>query len=319
MWVERKQSWIKTVVLGGSALPHIWLRVFAVTTIALMVTFVYMRVPALHYSISSTPFVLIGLPLGIFIGFRNNSAYDRFWEGRKAWGSLVNTSRSVTRQVLTLLEPMAESRQSLATDPQEASRLRAAEAAMVHLVIAFVHALRHHLRDSDPSSDLARVLGGRGAEGFRDEGNVPVAILQRLGDHVTEARHAGWIHPLHVQILETSLVSLTDVLGICERIKSTPIPYSYTVLIHRIVAVYCGFLPFGLAESIGWATPVVVLGVSYALFGLDAVGDELEQPFGLDTNDLALESISWNIERDLRKRLGEPVPDRIQPVRGVLR
>ncbi|AKU97150.1 putative membrane protein [Labilithrix luteola] len=316
MWIEKKQSWIATVILGGFALPNIWTRTLTVTGIAIAVTLLYMRIPALHYSITSTPFVLIGLPLGIFIGFRNNSAYDRFWEGRKAWGALVNTSRSITRQVLTLTEAQPD-----ATERSEEA-IRAFEVRMVHLTIAFVHTLRKQLRDSDPFPALQRILKDGEAdevERLRGEENVALAILQRLGDLLVEARRKHWIHPFHVPVIEQSLVNLTDIQGVCERIKGTPIPYSYTVLIHRIVAVYCSLLPFGLAETIGWATPAVVLCVSYALFGLDSVGDEIEQPFGIDTNDLPLKAISRNIERNLRKRLGEDLPPVVQPERGILR
>src|SRR4051812_45378886 len=109
MWVDGKKNWLKTVLLGGFALPNIWLRTLVITAISVVTTVLYEEVNALHYSISPVPFTLIGLPLGIFLGFRNNAAYDRFWEGRKLWGGLVNTSRTLTRQFLTLIEaPEAE-------------------------------------------------------------------------------------------------------------------------------------------------------------------------------------------------------------------
>lgn len=312
MFVEKRRSWLATVALGGIALPHIWTRVIIVSLISVVVTVVYREIPALHFSITSTPFVLIGLPLGIFLGFRNNTAYDRFWEGRKLWGSLVNTSRSLTRQILTLIEPQPEAQErSLET-------IVAYEARLVHMLIGFVHALRHHLRDSDPWSTLERTLPPEEVALLRGEPNVPVAILHRLGEQIADARRKHWIHAFHVPVLESSLVSLTDIQGACERIKSTPIPYSYTVLMHRIVAVYCGLLPFGLAESIGWATPMVVLCISYAFFGLDAIGDEVEQPFGLDPNDLPLSTISRAIEATLRRRIGEPTPPLFEPRNGTL-
>jgi putative membrane protein len=263
-------------------------------------------------SMTGTPFVLIGLPLGIFLGFRNNTAYDRFWEGRKLWGSLVNTARSLTRQIITMIEPQPEA------DEKDPSVTRAHEVRMVHMLIGFVHALRHHLRDTDPFDTLGRVLPEDEVAKLKGEVNVPVAILQRLGGLVVEARRKHWIHPLHVPVIEGSLTGLTDIMGACERIKSTPIPYSYTVLMHRIVAVYCSLLPFGLAESIKWLTPVVVLFISYALFGLDAVGDEVEQPFGMDPNDLPLSTISRNIERNLRQRIGEEMPPPFEPRDGIL-
>ena len=313
MWSEKKRPWIATVALGGFALPNIWRRTLAVTAISVVITVAYMRIPALHVSITTAPFVLIGLPLGIFLGFRNNTAYDRFWEGRKLWGALVNTSRSFTRQILTLIEPQEGAE---VTSPEA---LRQAEVRMVHHLIAYVNALRHLLRDADPHPSIARILRPEDAERLRDEENVPIAILQRLAELLLEARQARWIHPFHVPVLEQSLVVLTDIQGSCERIKLTPIPYSYTVLIHRIVAGYCVLLPFGFAETIGWATPFVVLAVSYALFGLDSIGDEIEQPFGVDVNDLPLKAISRTIERNLRRRLGEELPPAVQPERGVLR
>ena len=120
-------------------------------------------------------------------------------------------------------------------------------------------------------------------------------------------------------MLETSLVSLTDIQGACERIKSTPIPYSYNTLIHRIVAVYTYGLPFGLVSDVGIMTPVVVLVVSYAFFGIDTVGDEIEQPFGTDPNDLPLSAISRTIEVNLRQRLGETeLPPMLRPVNEML-
>jgi ion channel-forming bestrophin family protein len=314
MWVERKRSWIQTVALGGFALPHIWLRTIIVTAISIVLTVVYEEVPQLHYSLTPTPFTLVGLPLGIFLGFRNNTAYDRFWEGRKLWGGLVNTSRSLTRQILTLIEPVRAEE----AGPETTAELERFESECIHLVIGFVHALRHHLRDSSPFEVLGHIIGKGEAESLRHQDNVPYAILQRIGDRFVEARRKGWIHPFHVPVLEGSLTVLTDIQGACERIKNTPIPYSYTVLMHRIVAFYCALLPFGLMDTVKWATPFVVLAISYCFFGLDAIGDELEQPFGLDINDLPLKGISRTIERNLRERLGENVPPPVAAERGVL-
>jgi len=305
MWVEKKRSWIEMVALGGFALPHIWMRTLTVTAISLVVTVLYEEVPQLHYSLTTAPFTIVGLPLGIFLGFRNNTAYDRFWEGRKLWGALVNTTRSITRQMLTLIDG-------------EGPAVRELEVHVVRMVIAYVHALRHHLRDTPPKDDLAKILPDDEVARVIDDENVPLALLQRIGELLVDARKKKWIDSFHVPILEGSLTSLTDIQGACERIKSTPMPYSYTVLIHRIVAGYCVLLPFGLMETVKWATPAVVLVISYCFFGLDAIGDEIEQPFGLDTNDLPLDAISNTIERNLRKRIGDPLPEKRKAKRGVL-
>ena len=312
MFVQKRVTWLATVTLGGVALPRIWMRTLVVTGLSLIVTVAYLRVPSLRYSVSATPFALIGLPLGIFLGFRNNTAYDRFWEARKLWGALVNTSRSLTRQILTLIEPQPDA------PDQDPEAVRRQEVAMVHMLIGYVHALRHHLRDSDPFPTLKRLLPAEEVTRLEGEENVPIAILQRIGDQMVEARRKRWIHALHVPVIEASLTAITDIQGACERIKSTPIPYSYTVLMHRLVAMYCLLLPFGLDASAGWGTPLVVLCISYALFGLDAIGDEVEQPFGVDPNDLPLSAISRTIEMNLRRRLGEPVPKPYAPRAGIL-
>jgi putative membrane protein len=305
MYVDKRRSWLAIVTLGGAALPRIWGRTVAVSLLSVVVTLLYADVPALHYSLTTAPFVMLGLPISIFLGFRNTASYDRFWEARKQWGALVNTSRSLTRQILTLV------------DADEAA-VAGYRASLVHLLIGYVHALRHHLRGSDPWSTLERVLGAEEVMRLQSEPNIPIAILQRIGDRLLEGRRKGWIHPFHAPVLEASLTTLTDIQGACERIKSTPIPYSYTVLMHRIVGVYCTLLPFGLDDTIGWGTPAVVLVISYALFGLDAIGDEIEQPFGLDRNDLPLSTLSRMIEANLRVRISEPPPALFEPRDGVL-
>ena len=306
MWVHEKPNWVRTVILGGAALPSIWRRTLFVFLLSGIVTYGYHHVPHLDFSVTPTPFVMLGLPLGIFLGFRNNGAYDRFWEGRRLWGQLVNTSRTFTRQVLTMIQPAVGEGEGVA---------KAREVELVHHLIAYVHAFRHHLRDEDPSPMLARILPGFDHVG---EPNVPAAIQMQMGSRLAAATRAGCIHPFHFAMLEQTLTVLTDVQGGCERIKSTPLPYSYAVLMHRIVAGYCVLLPFGIAEASGWATPFVSLAISYALFGLDAVGDEIEEPFGTDPNDLPLYSLSIMIEGNARARIGEPIPPKVQAVNGLL-
>jgi putative membrane protein len=312
VWVDKKRSWIQIVLFGGRALPRIWFRTLFVTALSALATVLYAKVPAFHYSLTPTTFTLLGLPLGIFLGFRNGASYDRFWEGRKLWGALVNTSRSFARQILTLVAEEAD-------EPGASSEpVRKLQIELVHTMIAYVHALRLHLRDGDAKEALGEAIPAPELDAIADDDNVPLAVLQRIGVRLADARRRQWIHPFHLPVLEQSLAALTDIQGACERIKSTPVPWSYTVLMHRIVGVYCALLPFGFMDSVGWLTPVVVLVISYCFFGLDSIGEEIEQPFGLERNDLPLLSISTIIERDLRRRLGEAGPPKIKAKRGVL-
>ncbi len=151
------------------------------------------------------------------------------------------------------------------------------------------------------------------------QSNRPVAILQLMGRTIQQAWQAGYVHDFHVVNLEAALSEMTNVQGGCERIKGTPIPFTYNTLIHRIVAVYCFTLPFGLFDTVGLVAPLVVCLVSYAFFGLDAIGDEVEQPFELDPNDLPLEAICRTIEINLLEMLGQDdVPQPLEPICGVL-
>jgi putative membrane protein len=264
------------------------------------------------------PFTLVGLALSIFLGFRNNEAYERFWEGRCLWGRLVNVSRTLVRQLFTLMEIPADAEKgSLPADEYE--RLGAFRREMVYRLIGYAHALRHHLRDTDPAAELAAFLPPEDLAALSHARNVPMLLLQRIGERLAWARHRGWIPEILIAQIDDSLTEIAAIQGGCERIKATPIPTSYTVLMHRIVAVYCLALPFGIIKEVQVLTPLVVLMIAYAFFGLDAIGDEIEEPFGTHANDLPLAAISRTIEINLRQLLGEtnlsPPPE---PVNGVV-
>jgi len=283
------------------------------------------------------PFSLVGVALGIFLGFRNNTSYDRFWEGRKLWGRMVNVSRSLTRQILTMVGPIQKEYEGRLNDgvrghyygelPSEQDReddpdmdeLLDFHKECVHRVAAYVHCFRLHLRDDWDMSDLEGLVPDEEIERLNEESNRPVAMLQTLGDRFREAWLRGWIHSMHFRVLEESLTEMTGIQGGCERIKSTPIPFSYTALIHKIVALYCYALPFGIVNETKWFTPIVVAIVAYAFFGLDAVGDEIEDPFGKDLNDLPLTTLSTMIEVNVRQRIGDDdLPELLKPVDNVL-
>jgi putative membrane protein len=293
-------------------------RLLFTTLLAGAVTVTDLKFGFFHPDLTTLPFTLIGLALGIFLGFRNNTSYDRFWEGRKLWGALVNTTRTLTRQILTFVgeQPGAGTGGAPAVDAEAVEKFRR---EMVHRLIAYVHCFRMHLRDQNHLSELSPMLTDTEIERLQGELNRPTAILQSMGYRFRDAWQRGWIHPMHLPVLEQSLTALTDIQGGCERIKSTPIPLSYTSLIHQIVAIYCFALPFGIVKTVGYLTPLVVGIVAYAFFGLDAIGDEIENPFGTDANDLPLSGLSRMIEVNLRQRLGEAdLPPLLKPKGGLL-
>jgi putative membrane protein len=319
-----RRAWLRQVLLiRGTSLSMTWKRVALATAVAIVVTVIHTQRGGLMIDLSPLPFTLIGLALSIFLGFRNNTSYDRFWEGRKLWGQLVNVSRSFTRQLLTQIGPRmrdaACDHDGSEVEAAELDAVRQARHDLVYGLIAYVHALRHHLRDEDNLAELDGLLPAALIVSLESEINRPLAITAWMGEQLRVLYDRGWIHPMHLPVLEASLTEITAVQGACERIKSTPIPASYTVLIHRIVVLYCVGLPFGILATVGTMTPVVVAIVAYAFYGLDAVGTEIEDPFGLDPNDLPLSALSRMIEVNLRQRLGEQqLPGLLEPVDGIL-
>lgn len=278
------------------------------TGVAVAVTVLELRYGVESYSLTTTPFTLIGVALGIFFGFRNNAAYDRFWEGRKLWGAQVNTSRTLARQIYSLTR--------IDGDPSELEHFRR---SYVRRVIAFTHALRCHLRDEDPLAEIEPFLSSADLNEVRESRHRPVAILQQLGRDLSIIRSRNWIHELNLPAIDRQLTELSNIMGGCERIKNTPIPFTYSILMHRIVAFYCLALPFGLLDTAGVLTPVVVFLIAHAFFGLDAIGDELENPFGTLANDLPLTAISHTIEDNLLELIGESSRGHPpNPVDGIL-
>jgi putative membrane protein len=288
--------WQVAFAVRGSILPRIAGRL---TTIALFCCVAILTAayrPGLFTQISIAPFTLIGIALSIFMSFRNNACYDRWWEGRKLWGSLVIACRSFARRVSTL---------------EEADRR-----LLLRGLCGFAAGLAARLRGGDEHAAIARHCG---AVAFDDAVNPCDALVNDLGRHCLRLAQDGRIGPIHHSLIEEQLHLVTQVQAGCERIAMTPVPFSYSLLLHRTAYVFCLTLPFALAGELGWWTLLPVLLVSYTFFGLDALGDQLEDPFGLEPNDLPLDAMVRTIERELLSLLGEKdLPAALTPVSYVL-
>jgi putative membrane protein len=289
------------LVMRGSVLPNIWQSLLGATLLAIAVTYTHGTLWGHKIAIGAIPFTLMGLPLAIFLGFRNNAAYDRYWEGRKQWGELVSRSRVLARQCLSLLK--------------EDDDGGAPGARMIRRAIAFAHALRHRLRGSDPAGDVTPWISNEEWERVSSAPNLTHALMLEMGADLAQCLRERRIDPCVVPVIDASLSAMTGVATACERIHGTPIPFSYTLLLHRTAYLYCLLLPFGLVDAIGDLTPLVTLLVAYTFFGLDALGDEIEEPFGTSDHDLPLEAMCRTIEIDLRTALGDTdLPPPLLPV-----
>lgn len=308
MIIKRPMPWVRLVLaIHHSALPKTLPRTLAFTAFSILVTYIEMKAGFQAFTLTIAPFTLIGLALSVFLGFRTNVAYDRYWEGRKLWGALVNVSRTFTRQATTLID----------SGSREQDAQLARELAL--RTIAFVYALKNQLRHTDPWDELAPFLTIQEINRLQQQQNVPLGISRMLGERVSAAWRAGWIRDIHMPVFEKSLTEMTTIQGGCERIDTTPVPFAYTTLIHRIVGFYCLLLPFGIVRDTQWMTPLVVLMICHAFFGLDEIGDEIEEPFGTEPQDLPLAAITRNIEINLLQYIdAADVPAPLQPVGRIL-
>lgn len=281
MIIRRSENWYRMLLTWhGSVLPTILPQLGLMLALS-VVAMVMQRVP-----LEMAPFSLLGVSLAIFLAFRNNASYQRYLEARQLWGNILISGRTLVSQSLLYLPA-----------PIEEQRLAARR------VIVFAHLLRHQLRGSDPREDVKRLLGDQKAESLQRLSFRPVAMLHELRSTLKDAADSQVLW-----MLDAQLNALGNAVGGCERIASTPIPYPYAVLLHRTIYLYCFLLPFGLVHAIGAATPVMAVFVAYTLFALEAIAQEIGDPFGTAPNSLALEAMCRTIERSLLELCGEPLP-----------
>lgn len=314
MIVRDRPSGLKLLwIVRGSVLQRIKGVLALNIVLAIIVTVAHGNLFHTKIPITPIPFTLIGLPLAIFLGFRNNTAYARYWEGRKLWGEILIYARTLSRQCQSLIEfdhPI---------DPRQ--RANDVRVRMIHRAVAFSHALRAQLRGLN--ADVAAEHWLTQAEWQRLQ-LLPLnqrtdMLMQAMGQDLGQCVRDKRIDPCLAVSVDKTLNGLTAAAASCERIHNTPIPFSYTLLLHRTAHLYCFLLPFGLVDVTAFMTPFVVAIVAYTFYGLDVLGDELEEPFGVESNDLALDSICRGIEISLSHSLGDPqIPAPLKPVDYLL-
>ncbi len=265
----------------GSMLRVIALRSLSVTVLAAVLTVVHFQVLPL-----SVPGVLgvhgiVSTALGLLLVFRTNASYDRWWEGRKLWGSIVNTCRNMARAAVVHLSDTPE-------------RLE----TVLRLVRAFPPAATHLLRNTQWSAP--ELFGPDDSTRPLAKSHPPLAICTALSEQFKHAHRAGQVSDIVFTALDQDCHLLVDCIGACERIHKTPLPFAYVVHLRRALLIYCGTLPLALLPTFGWWNLLVVGLVSYILFGIEEIGVEIEDPFGDDENDLPLEQISEGIDRNVR-------------------
>ncbi len=233
------------------------------------------------------------MALGLLLVFRTNASYDRFWEGRKLWGSIVNECRNLARGARALLSD----------DPD---LLR----SIVRWTEAYPYSVMAHLRSRCELGPIASRLPTEEVDRAMGAQHTPLEVATRITSLLVEARDRGRISDYLLGTLDQNVQQLIDYLGGCERIRKTPMPYAYMVHLRRALILYCGSLPFAFVGEFGWVTVLVTFGIAYVFFGIEEIGVEIEDPFGTDANDLPLETLCGTIEANLSALIDdvEPAP-----------
>ena len=272
----------------GSATPMVWRRVLIFGALAALVTYIEMNPRMPNLGVEVAPYEIAGAVLGLFLVLRTNAGYDRWWEGRKLWGSIVNQSRNLAIS-------------AVAFGPAEA----AWRSRFVRTAALFGHAARRGLRDQPGLPEGPVLVGVEAAERIRSSPQPALAVVAAMAALLVEARGLGLDSFAYIQ-LDRERALLVDHLGACERIKKTPLPTAYTIQITRFIYLFMATLPFALVQKVGWLTPLITMLVAYPVLALDQIGLELQRPFAANSlNHLPLDEITARLEESMLVTLVE--------------
>ena len=273
--------------IRGSMVREIAGRVAICTLWSAVVTY-YIIEYRPELAVESTMHRLVGLVLSLLLVFRTNSAYDRFWEGRRLWGSIINESRNLARLAKAWLG-----------DAPDLMR------EIVRWTATYPHAVTADLRGRHELGPIAKRLPPEEVIGAIGDPLTPLAVATRITELLGEANKRGVISDIVLTHIAQNVQLLIDYLGGCQRIHTTPIPFAYMVHLRRALVIYCLTLPFALAGEYGWAGILGTLLISFLMFGIEEIGVEIEDPFGVDANDLPLNEFCAIIERNLTEVIGD--------------
>ncbi len=279
---------------------EVWRPLLGLFVWDVVVTVTYYILP---FHAPSLPLTLFGTALALFLGFRDNSAYQRWWEGRVLWGAMINASRSLARAARNMLP-----------DPDAHDMKR----SIVLRQIAYVNALRCQLRRQPVDAEVLRFLSKGEAEPALARTNVANGLLDGTGRRIDDARRKGWIDTIQQAALERILVDIANAQGGMERLKNTPLPNQYRFFPSVFTRLFCVLLPIGLVETLGFATPIGSTIAGLMFLAVLQIGDDLVDPFADTVHDVPLTAMCRTIEIDLLQAIGDTAPEPVVAVKGVL-
>jgi putative membrane protein len=245
---------------------------------------VFLEIDYFHAALKSSTIFhqILGFVLSMLLVFRINTAYDRWWEGRKNWGALVNNTRNLMIKIETLLPEGNQKDKEI----------------LKKLLVTFVYTLKNHLKGV-PDSEEIHEFESFDKSKYLKAIHKPNHMVKLISERLYGLNKQGVLSDTHMLLLDEEVRSLLDITGACERIKNTPIPYAYSMFLKKIIFIYVISMPLAFAfEYKYWAIPIVVF-LFYAFASLELISEEIEDPFGDDANDLPTQEISDKIKASL--------------------
>lgn len=250
------------------------------------IAFIFVDLLELKFHSTHVVHSLLGIVLGLFLVFRTNSAYDRWWEGRKLWGLLLNNSRNLSAKIGAYLSKDDLDNRSY----------------FAQIIPNFAVAMKEHLRKGVDLADLDMVDSSF-LERLKDKGHIPNMISLMIYERINELYTANKITGDQFFVLDKEVKEFSDILGGCERIRNTPIPYSYSMYIKKFIFTYTITLPFAFVSEFNYWTVPIVLMVFFILVSVELIAEEIEDPFGKDVNDLPTDDMCEKIKKNVRELL----------------
>lgn len=297
---------------------YMWGELAASTVLSVAVYFLYHNQNLEKVSLPFSIAAILGSALAIFLAFRNNNSYNRWWEARTIWGGIINNSRIFARQII------ANADSALASGKVDVAHIESYKKEMVYRQIAFAHALRLHLRGQKAFEELEHLLPKEEWEQVVRKQNIPNILLFLQGKRIKDGMKTEVLGTFDNISLEPTLAGFNNFQGACERIKNTPLLRQYHFFTKLFLLVFMALLPFSLISDFNkmgvpeLMIPISVL-VSFVFGVMGKVGEVNEDPFENRITDIPMTAMCTTIERDLKEMLGETdLPDKKMPVNGFL-
>ena len=227
--------------------------------------------------------IIPSIVLGLLLVFRTNTAYDRFWEGRKCWGTITGGTRNLVRRILVAVE-------------ERSIEDRDHKVRSIRLLVALSFVTKHHLRGEPLCSEVRALVGDNRWVQLGSGANVPLEVAFWVGHYLQEQYRKGRLTVYELMGMTEILDNIMGAVSGCERILKTPMPLAYAIHLKQLLLIYCLFLPFQTVRDLEWFAVPVVMIVSFTLLGIEEIGIEIENPFGTDRNDLPLDAICETVQ-----------------------